>query len=72
MSDENDSKKYKFVCGGGCGNFKINEMKKAKSPDDPTLVCPKCGSCSWFITSINEAKEVIKRWKKEDSGGVEE
>jgi len=59
----------KFVCGGGCGNFTINEMKRAKSLDDPTLVCPKCGGCGWFITSIKAVNEIKQRWIYEDSGG---
>jgi hypothetical protein len=66
--DQTEKKEVKFVCGSGCGVFIINEMKNAKSSEDPTLVCPKCGSCSWFITSIKEAEKLMEKWK-EDSGG---
>jgi hypothetical protein len=39
-----------FICVHGCGDIKLKEMKNASDPEDPTLVCPKCGRCTWYIT----------------------
>ena len=47
-----DSIKHLFICVNGCGDFKLTDMKPSKVPDDPTIVCPKCGCCQWYITPI--------------------
>lgn len=44
------SEKYLFLCAYGCGDIDLEDMKHCKDPEDPTLVCPKCGKCGWFIT----------------------
>lgn len=42
-----------FICVYGCGAFKLEEMNIAYRRYDPTLVCPICGRCEWFITPKN-------------------
>jgi predicted RNA-binding Zn-ribbon protein involved in translation (DUF1610 family) len=53
----------KFVCSKMCGNFTLEEMKQARG-DDPTLVCPRCGTCEWYLTPVDEAGDTIKNLKK--------
>ena len=43
-------KEYLFICVSGCGDFKLSEMKASKESEDPTIVCPKCGCCTWYIS----------------------
>ena len=47
-------KNYLFICVNGCGDIKLVDMKSSKIKDDPTVVCPKCGYCLWYITPTKE------------------
>jgi hypothetical protein len=47
--NKNYLKRHLFICVNGCGDSKLNEMKPARDPEDPTIVCPKCGRCMWYI-----------------------
>ncbi|MBA7467110.1 hypothetical protein ES707_02306 [subsurface metagenome] len=40
---------YLFICVNGCGGFKPEAMNIAYRHYDPTLVCPNCGRCEWYI-----------------------
>ena len=51
MSDE-----ILYICVGGCGDFKLSEMKVHT---DGTLICPNCGNCQWYLTPKEIAKELI-------------
>ncbi len=48
------SNKYLFICVAGCGDVRLVDMKPCKDPLDPTIVCPKCGNCTWYITPKKE------------------
>jgi hypothetical protein len=56
--NEEDSKEKNllYICSKGCGDFTADKMKEAANPEDPTLVCPKCGSCEWYLAPIDEKK----------------
>ena len=45
---------YDFICVDGCGDTPLNKMKHCKDPEDPTLVCPRCGNCKWYIVPKKE------------------
>jgi len=50
------SEKYTFICVAGCGDSKLGDMKTCKDPIDPTIVCPQCGNCTWYIAPHKEAE----------------
>ena len=49
---------YLFLCSMGmCGDIKLKDMKHTRNPEeDPSLVCPHCGGCEWYIVP-NDKKE---------------
>ena len=53
---QNEFRRPLFICVHGCGAIKLKEMKNASDPEDPTLVCPKCGRCTWYITPKSRCK----------------
>ncbi|MFW9971720.1 MAG: hypothetical protein ACFFDF_16125 [Candidatus Odinarchaeota archaeon] len=48
-SEKNKNIEYLFICVAGCGDYKLEDMKPCKDPTDPTIVCPRCGCCQWYI-----------------------
>lgn len=55
--------RIRLICAGMlCGEVRVIDMKQAIDPDDTTLVCPKCGNCTWYIEPYNDNNEKIKDW----------
>ena len=44
-----DKKEDLFICVGGCGEYSLEDMKPSSDPEDPSVVCPKCGCESFYI-----------------------
>lgn len=50
----NTSNNILYICVGGCGDFKLTEMKVHT---DGTLICPNCGNCQWYLAPEELEKE---------------
>jgi len=48
---------YLFLCTYGCGDILLKNMKNCKDPEDPTLVCPECGTYTWYIVPNDKQEE---------------
>lgn len=55
------NEKYTFLCTMMCGEIKLEDMKPCKDPKDPTIVCPVCGNCTWYIVPKKEEEKEIER-----------